>query len=95
MSVRWTREAENQIQGIHDYIARDSREYALQTVDRIIKKSRQIADFPYSGRMVPELEVPEIREVIIGSYRLVYTVRPEALFIVALFHGTQEPPWGS
>ena len=45
--------------------------------------------------MVPELEVPEIREVIIGSYRLVYTVRPEALFIVALFHGTQEPPWGS
>ena len=95
MRVRWTREAVNQLQGIYDYIARDSTEYALQTVDRLIKRSRQIADFPYSGRMVPEFEVPEIREIIVGSYRLVYTLDPETLYVVALFHGAPEPPWGS
>jgi plasmid stabilization system protein ParE len=94
LKVRWTREAENQLQGIYDYIARDSREYALQTVGRLIRRSKQIAEFPYSGRMVPELEAPEIREFIVGSYRLIYTVRPEAVFVVALFHGAQEPPWG-
>ena len=94
MKVRWTQEAQSQLQGIYEYIARDSKEYALQTVSRLLRRTKQIAEFPYSGRMVPELEVPEIREIIEGLYRLVYTVRPEAIFIVTLFHGAQEPPWG-
>ncbi len=39
-------------------------------IDRLTKRSLQIAEFPYSGRMVPEYELNEIREVLEWPYRL-------------------------
>jgi len=46
------------------YIALDSPEYAKRMVDRITRRSQQIANFPLSGRKVPEYNLEQIREVI-------------------------------
>ncbi|MGH9967595.1 MAG: type II toxin-antitoxin system RelE/ParE family toxin [Pyrinomonadaceae bacterium] len=56
-------------------MAKTSPEYALRLVDRLTKRSIQIATFPLSGRMVPEFELNEIREVIEGSYRIIYLIK--------------------
>ena len=40
-------------------------------VDRLTRRSEQIATFPLSGRMVPEYEAPDVREVIEKPYRLI------------------------
>jgi toxin ParE1/3/4 len=61
--VLWTEAALSQLQAIYDFIAQTSPEYALRMIDRITRRSIQIADFPLSGRMVPEYEMNEIREV--------------------------------
>lgn len=66
MKVVWTESATSQLQGIHDYIAETSPEYALRMIDRLTRRSIQIADFPFSGRMVPEYEQNELREVLDG-----------------------------
>ena len=47
-------------------IAQTSSDYALRIVDRLTKRSIQIAAFPFSGRMVPEYELNEVRELIEG-----------------------------
>ena len=72
MKVLWTDSALAQLQAIHDYLAQTSPEYALRIVDRLTKRSIQIARFPFSGRMVPEFELNEVREVIEEPYRIVY-----------------------
>ena len=55
--VHWTDTAMVHLDGIYAYIAADSERYALRTVDRITRRSMQIAEQPFSGRMVPEVAV--------------------------------------
>lgn len=64
MKVQWTETAEKHLDAIHAYIALDSPEYARHMVDRLTRRSKQIAVFPKSGRKVPEYEHDNIREVI-------------------------------
>jgi len=54
MKVHWTDTAEDHLDAIYAFIAKDSPEYALRMVDRLTRRSQQIADFPLSGRKVPE-----------------------------------------
>ena len=44
------------VQAIHDYLAQTSPDYAVRIVDRLTRRSIQIAAFPNSGRMVPEYD---------------------------------------
>jgi toxin ParE1/3/4 len=75
---------------IYDYIAQDSPFYATKMVDRLTRRSQQIADFPLSGRMVPEYQADDLREVIEGPYRLIYRIRPERVDVLAAIHGARQ-----
>jgi len=66
MKVHWTDTAEDHLDAIYAYIAQDSPQYAILMVDRLTRRSQQIANFPLSGRKVPEYEMEQIREVIEG-----------------------------
>jgi toxin ParE1/3/4 len=90
MRVHWTDTAEKHLDAIYAYIALDSLEYAKRMVDRITGRSQQIADFPFSGRKVPEYDLEQIREVIEGPYRIIYLIKPDQLDIVALIHGARD-----
>lgn len=90
MKVYWTETAINQLQAIREYIAQNSTEYARRMVDRLTKRSKQIAAFPMSGRKVPEFEVEQIREVIEGSYRIIYYIKPDQIDILSVIHTSQQ-----
>lgn len=90
MRVHWTDTAEKHLDAIYAYIALDSLEYAKRMVDRITGRSQQIADFPFSGRKVPEYDLEQIREVIEGPYRIIYHIKPDQIDIVALIHGARD-----
>ncbi|MDJ0618063.1 MAG: type II toxin-antitoxin system RelE/ParE family toxin [Calothrix sp. MO_192.B10] len=49
-----------------------------------------MANFPFSGRTVPEFETERIREVIEGSYRIIYYIQLEQVDIIAVIHGSQQ-----
>jgi plasmid stabilization system protein ParE len=87
MKVHWTKTAEGHLEGIYSYIAQDSPEYAKRMVDRITRRSQQIAEFPFSGRRVPEYDVDQIREMIEGPYRIFYYIQPEQIDVLAVIHG--------
>lgn len=92
MKVHWTDTALRHLSGIHDYIAQDSTVYAKGIVGRLTSRSRQIARYPRSGRMVPEYESPDVREVIEGSYRIIYQILPERIDVLAVIHGARDLP---
>jgi plasmid stabilization system protein ParE len=89
MKVVWTSTAQDHLDSIYAYIAHDSPIYALRMVDRITRRSQQIADAPLSGRRVPEYQQDQIREMIEGSYRIIYLIRPEQIEILAVLHAAR------
>jgi toxin ParE1/3/4 len=68
----WTTPALTDAEAIRDYIARDSPRYAADLMARIVGAVERLAQFPESGRKVPELDRPDVRELIVGNYRVVY-----------------------
>ena len=90
MKVHWTDTAEGHLDAIHAYIAQDSPEYARRMVDRLTRRSQQIAEFPFSGRRVPEYDVDQIREVIEGSFRIIYDIKADQIDVLAVIHGAMD-----
>ena len=90
MKVHWTDTAEAHVDAIHAYIAQDSPEYAKRMVDRLTRRSQQIANFPFSGRRVPEYDIDQIREVIEGPYRIIYHIKPDQIDVLAVIHGAMD-----
>ncbi len=89
MRVHWTNNAQDHLDAIYAYIAQDSPEYALRMVDRLTRRSLQIADAPFSGRRVPEYDLEQIREVIEGPYRIIYHIKPDQIDVIAVLHGAR------
>jgi plasmid stabilization system protein ParE len=90
LRLRWTEQATLQLGAIAEHISLSSPIYAEQTVDRLVRRFDQACRFPQSGRMVPEFEQPEIRELIEPSYRLMYRIREDAIEVLAILHGRQD-----
>ena len=61
-------------------------------VERLTERSQQIVAFPLSGRMVPEYEAPDVREIIERPYRIIYRIKPDQIDILAVVHGARMLP---
>ena len=92
MRVHWTNTSIEHLLAIYEHIARDSSLYAQRIVDRLLRRSEQLEYFPFSGRTVPEYEVPDVREVIEGPYRIIYRVKTDQIDILAVVHSAQPLP---
>ena len=92
MKVHWTDTALRHLDAIHAYIAGSSTQYADGIVDRLTRRSIQIAAFPESGRMVPEFDVDDVREVIENPYRIIYRLKQDQVDILAVFHSREQLP---
>lgn len=90
MKVYWTDRAVNDLRALHDYIARTSPDYAQRMIDRLTRRSEQIGAFPYSGRTVPEFEIEPVREVLEGSYRIIYGIRADRVDVLAVIHASRK-----
>lgn len=92
MKVIWTATARKHVASIHDYVAADSVAYARRLVDRIFRRTDLLAKFPESGGKVLEYDDPSIREVIEGSYRIIYGTGNDRVSILAVVHSARRLP---
>ncbi|MBQ1783530.1 MAG: type II toxin-antitoxin system RelE/ParE family toxin [Gammaproteobacteria bacterium] len=89
MKVLWSEQALRDVEHIRDYIAQDSAVYAQAFIARLLHATRHLPDFPHSGRPMPEANDPGIRELIYQGYRIIYRLRPDAIEIVIVAHGSR------
>ncbi len=87
--VVWSRRALHDLESIAEYIAADSTTFAGIVVRKIVNQTRILAQFPRSGRKVPEFDDENIRELIVYSYRIIYRVHDNEIVIAAVVHGKQ------
>ena len=89
MKVFWTKEALLRLQEIQDYISRDNPSIAIEFVDRLINLSETLVNNPKEGRVVPELSIENIRELLHKNYRTVYLVKKNTINVLTVFEGHQ------
>lgn len=88
--LNWTDQAVNDLISIANFIAKDSKRYAKVTILKIRNSAKQLNSFPLSGRVVPEINIIEIREIIVGNYRLIYfIVDSNRIDILAVHHSAK------
>ena len=76
------------------YISFDNSVRAESFGRELITKTRSLVSFPEMGRVVPEFDEPDIREIIHKSYRIVYRVQHEKRMIEVsrFWHGARGTP---
>lgn len=90
--ILWSPQALRDLEGIRDYIAIDSSRYAALVIERIVNGVERLSTFPESGRMVPELNDPSVREVIVRPFRVVYRLKPGLVEIATVFRASRMFP---
>lgn len=89
-SVRWTVGARKDLREVVEYIGQDSVVYAADTIERIFIAIEKLRTFPNLGRVVLEYDDDTIRELIVGSYRVVYRLRQKRVNILAIVHSSRD-----
>ena len=87
--IKWAPQPLDDIEAIAKFIARDSDYYARMFAIKIFEAAERLELFPESGRIVPELNRKEIREVIFGSYRIIYRIRDKLVEILTVYHSAR------
>ncbi|MDI1353627.1 MAG: type II toxin-antitoxin system RelE/ParE family toxin [bacterium] len=87
--INWTKKSLKDLRSINDYISLDSVFYAARFINKLIGRVDQLFEFPESGRMVPEKNDPEIRELIEGNYRIFYRLRKEKIIILRIHNAAR------
>lgn len=77
------------LRALSDYIALDSPRYAALWVDRLVDASARLAVLPNAGRVVPELHRQDIRELLVGDYRIIYRLKPGVTEVLTVSHGSR------
>ena len=85
--VSWTPQAADDLEAICLFIARDTSQIAATFAERVVTATEGRRCTPAWG--VPELGVEEIREILVGSYRVIYRVREEEVQILTVHHGAR------
>ena len=89
--IVWTEKASTHLQAIYKYIATDSPVYAARFVKSLINAANKLETMPFCGRIVPELDNQDLREVVFRNYRIVYsTSELPVLTILAVVHGARD-----
>ena len=74
VEVKWSDQAIQDIENIAEYISLDSIHYAQLQVNDFFETAEILNEYPKAGRIVPEIKGKNIRELIVGSYRLIYFI---------------------
>jgi toxin ParE1/3/4 len=87
--VRWTPQAADDLDAIAAFIAQDSPHYATVFMMDVLQTAERLVHFPQLGRIVPEINDPVIRELILGDYRVIYRLRDDLAEILTVHHGAR------
>ena len=87
--IKWSPRAIVHLEDICTYIAEDSKIYSSIFASKIFLLIKELPRFPHSGRIVPEYNDQNLRERILGPYRIVYRIKGDFIEIASICHGSR------
>lgn len=94
LKIIWDDEAKHSLRSIYNYIKnRESVEVAKKVRNKIASSAKSLNDFPEKFEQEPVLrnESGNYRYKVIWSYKIIYEVTEEAIYIVDVFHTSRDP----
>lgn len=88
--VVWAESAQQALDEVLAFIAKDSPSGAARVLTRALDMAASLATLPERGRMVPEAGEPTLRELFVYDYRLLYRIHEDRVVIQALLHGARD-----
>jgi len=89
--VLFTPTAREQFLAALAYIAADDQGAARRLRERAGESLSRLADYPESGRILPEFPDLPFREVVVAPYRFFYRIKDDVVWVVAAWHSAQLP----
>ena len=80
------------LEAIVRYISLTNPIAARKVGRRLLSKTKDLSQFPFKGQKVPEFDSPEIRQLILVPYRIVYRVEEDKkrISVARFWHSAQE-----
>jgi toxin ParE1/3/4 len=88
--VRWTPAAIEDLNEAAEYIARDSRYYAAAFVRKMKIASRSLSSMSLRARRVPEYNQDNLRELLLGNYRLIFRILDDEIQIISVINQARD-----
>lgn len=89
MKITWSPLATQRVLEAAGFIALDKPDAARRWAESILDAAEPLRTLPESGRVVPEIGRPEIREILHGSYRIIYRIAENEVFILTVRHASR------
>jgi plasmid stabilization system protein ParE len=87
MNIIWSATARGRISEIVDYISQESPDAAIALIDKIEVSVSGLKQNPWIGRMIPEMDNHNIREIVLHqNYGVIYEVFPDRVEILTIRH---------
>ncbi|HET6253899.1 MAG TPA: type II toxin-antitoxin system RelE/ParE family toxin [Puia sp.] len=84
--VVWSPRAVKDIDEIAEFIAKNSVQYARAQTKLFVEEAEELEKHPHRGRIVPELGINNIRQVLCGHYRIIYQIAEDTIGILTVHH---------
>ena len=88
--VVWTDHARRMLDDAVSYVAQDSHPAAQRLLIQALEAASSLDVFGERGRIVPELNQPNVRQLLVQRYRLLYEVTQTEVHILAFVHGARD-----
>jgi plasmid stabilization system protein ParE len=88
--VIWSEPAKSDLRAIYDFIASDTKYYAKKVVRDVVEKTNILKEYPWIGRKVPEIDDENVREIFAYSYRILYEIKSDKIYIIGIIHGRRD-----
>jgi len=85
--IVWSPLAIERIREAAEYIAQDKPGASARWAAGAIAAVERLGKMARSGRMVPEIGRPDVREILYGEYRILYRVLDRAVYVLTVRHG--------
>ncbi len=90
MKVEVSAQAEQDLEGIADHIARDNPVRALSFIRDLREKCLGLADYPHGFPVVERYAHLAVRRRVHGKYLIFYRVDPDRITILHILHGASD-----
>jgi plasmid stabilization system protein ParE len=81
--------AKRDLRDIKRYIAEHAPSTAKHFIQRIRDRVRKIGVMPPAAPMVSESAHPDLREIYVAEYRVIYRIRDDSVHILMIIHGAR------
>ena len=85
--VIWTPQAQADLKDVYDYIKKDNPQKAKEIVQEMREKADRLIDLPRMGKVTPEIEHDDFREIQEHPWRILYHIRrAQKIHVYAVVH---------